>query len=164
MSNEILFFAAICLAPSVFVLYRILSPTDKTKTMIGCGIIAVTIPVLAMIDVVQGRLVYPVYHIALSPDVLKLVLSIYYGGMHAASLLLGLAILVLSFVLRRSIFGKPAAYFGFVAGVFAFIGAYPWLVGPVLDFVSQCLFASWLATIGIRIIVKTGPQATKELH
>jgi hypothetical protein len=42
-------------------LYHSLIDVDRTKAAAGCGIIAATIPVVAVMLIVHGRLVYPIY-------------------------------------------------------------------------------------------------------
>ncbi len=50
------------------------------------------IPVIAMLHVVHGRLVYPVYGIRVSsPAVAENIVAVFYGGMHAVGLTLGIA-------------------------------------------------------------------------
>jgi hypothetical protein len=75
--NEILFFATICLIPSSIVLYKLLKNQTTISSLLGLGLMVMVIPVLAMLIIVEGRLVYPVYEISLSFDVLKLVLRNY---------------------------------------------------------------------------------------
>ena len=81
MADELFFFATLLLIPSIAALYRILVKVDKIKTVIGCGLLAVIIPINILLDIILGRLVYPVYNIEFSPDIYKLIISIYYGGM-----------------------------------------------------------------------------------
>ncbi|MGO8694725.1 MAG: hypothetical protein ACLQMF_13770 [Rectinemataceae bacterium] len=155
ISNELFFFAVMFLVPSFFALYRILSVGEPIGTLIGCGIIAVTVPVLAVIGVVQGRLVYPVYGLTLSPDSLMLVFSIYAGGMHAAYILIGIALIALSFAtIRSTSWGKAVSVLGFTAGILLLLAAYPWLIGSALELFPRILFSSWLASTGIVILRK----------
>ncbi|MCL6605298.1 MAG: hypothetical protein K6T94_20750 [Paenibacillus sp.] len=152
MVDELLFFATLLLIPSIVALYRILVKVDKIKTWLGCGLVAVIIPIHLFLVIILGRLVYPVYDIELSPDIYKLVLSLYYGGMHAVSLILGVATILLCFVIRRSSIGKSVAYFGFVVGTLDLIGAYPWLIGTAMVFVSQLFFPAWFVILGVKIL------------
>lgn len=152
MADELSFFAAICLIPSTVALYRILVKVDKIKALLGCALLTVIIPIYLFLDIIWGRLVYPVYGIQLSPDIYKLVLSIYYGGMHTAATILSMATIILCLVIRRSVIGRPAAMFGFVAGILDFIDAYPWLIGTVMVFVSQLFFSAWFVILGMRML------------
>jgi hypothetical protein len=68
----------------------------------------VAIPVLMVLLVVHGRLVYPVYCIRVgTPDLAAFVVAIFYGGLHAISLLMGIATFVLSLAMRGGAYGKP---------------------------------------------------------
>lgn len=156
MADEIFFFATLFLIPSIAALYRILVKVNKIKTLIGCGLLVVIIPINILLDSILGRLVYPVYNIQLSPDIYKLILSIYYGGMHSVAIILSVATIILCFVIRRSVIGKPAANFGFLVGILDFISAYPWLIGTVMVFVSQLFFSAWFVILGIRMLDGSG--------
>ncbi|WP_025693254.1 hypothetical protein [Paenibacillus zanthoxyli] len=152
MADELLFFASLLLIPSIAALYKILVKAAKIKALLGCGLLAVTIPINLILDIILGRLVYPVYHIELSPDIYKLVVSLYYGGMHLVNLIFCAASISLCFAIRKSAIGKFVAYLGFTAGILDFIGAYPWLIGAVMSFVTQLFFSAWLVILGIRIL------------
>jgi hypothetical protein len=152
MADELLVFAALLLIPAVVAIYRVLAKTDLIKALLGCGLLALNVPVYMILVVVLGRLVYPVYDIELSPESYRLVLSLYYGGLHLAFLIFGLAIILLSFAIRKSPIGKPAAYLGFLTGVLAFAGAYPWLMGNGAVLAIQLVFTAWLMLVGIRLL------------
>lgn len=150
--NEVLFFAGLFLVPAVIALYDSLASTDRTKAALGCGIIAVVIPIIAVLDIVHGRLVYPVYNIHVtSPAIAELVVAVYYGGLHAIGILFGIATIVLSLAMMRGVYGRNIAYLGFAAGVFDIIGAYPETIGPIPVLVSQILFASWFIAVGSKL-------------
>lgn len=152
MADELLFFATLLLIPSIVALYRILVKADRIKALFGCGLLAVIIPVNLVLDIILGRLVYPVYNIELSPDIYKLVLSLYYGGMHLVAIIFSAGTIILCFAIRRSGIGKTAACLGFAVGVLDLIGAYPWLIGPAMVFVTQLLFCAWFVILGIRML------------
>lgn len=152
LQSEILFFAAGFLVPAVGALYHSLATVDKTKALIACGLMAVSIPVLMVLLIVHGRLVYPVYGLRVStPELAALVVALFYGGLHAIYLLMGIATFVVSLALRRGGHGRPLVYFGFATTVADVIGAYPGAIGPVLTLLSQMLFAAWFLAIGIHV-------------
>lgn len=155
MADELFFFATLFLIPAIVALYRILVKVDKIKALLGCGLLAVSIPINLVLVIILGRLVYPVYGIELSPDIYKLVLSLYHGGMHSVAIILSVATILLCLVIRRSVIGKPAAIFGFAAGILDLIGAYPWLLGTAMIFVSQLFFSAWFVILGIRMLGKS---------
>ncbi len=153
MSNGFFFFATIALIPAIYVLFKIVNESDKIKAILGCGIFAVVISVFTCLVIIQGRLVFPVYDIALSADIQKLVLSIYHGGMHVAFELIGIATIILSFGIKNTNIGKPMMYLGFITGIFDFLNANPWIFGSTIVFISEFLFALWFVGIGVRIIM-----------
>jgi hypothetical protein len=63
-----------------------------------------------------------------------------------------MATTILCLVIRKSVLGKSAAYFGFVVGVLDLIGAYPWLIGTVMVLVTQLAFAAWFIFLGMRML------------
>jgi hypothetical protein len=152
IANEVLFFAAVSLVPAVFALYHSLAGTERAKATTGCGIIAMVIPVLAVLGIVHGRLVYPVYGLrAGTPAAAEFAAAIFYGGLHAVSILLGIATFVLSLAMKRGPYGKRVAYFGFATSAFDIIGAYPYAIGPILTLVRQVFFAAWFVAVGSRL-------------
>jgi hypothetical protein len=152
LESEILFFATVCLIPAVIALYGSLAGVDRAKAATGCGIMAVVIPVLAVLLIVHGRLVYPIYGIRVStPDLAAFVVAIFYGGLHATSLLLGIATIVLSLAMARGVYGKPIAYLGLATGVLDIIGAYPYVIGPIPTLLCQGFFAAWFFAVGSRL-------------
>jgi hypothetical protein len=158
ITNEVLFFAAGFLVPAVIALYLSLAQIDRTRAAAGCGLIAAVIPIIAVLDIVHGRLVYPVYGLRVdTPAVAEFVLAVYYGGLHAIGLLFGIATIVLSLAMRQGVFGRNIAFLGFAAGVFDFLGAYPETIGPILILVSQVLFAAWLLAVGSKLYGVRGP-------
>ncbi len=153
MADEVLLFAALFLIPAIFSLYQFLVLTDKVKAIMVCGLLASSIPIFIFLDIILGRLVYPVYNLELSADIYKLVLSIYYGGMHLVAIVFSIATLLLSFAIRKSEHGKAIAYFGFVVAVADLISAFPWITGSAIAFACQLLFSAWFVLLGVRIIV-----------
>jgi hypothetical protein len=116
--SEFLFFATVLLVPGTVALYQSLVDVDRTKAGMGCGIIAATIPVMAVILIVHGRLVYPIYGMRITtPDAAALVVMLFYGGLHAIYLLLAVATVVLSLAMKRGAYAKWIAYFGFATAV-----------------------------------------------
>src|SRR5262245_58815234 len=105
IGNEILFFAAGFLVPAVIALYWSLAPVDRTTAAVGSGVLAALIPTIFVLDIVQGRLVYPVYGIRVdTPALAEFVVAVYYGGLHALGLLFGLGTIILSLAMWRGVF------------------------------------------------------------
>ncbi|MGK3966551.1 hypothetical protein WMF38_20480 [Sorangium sp. So ce118] len=149
IANEALFFAAMLMIPAVIALYSSLAGAHKAAVGTACGLMAVVPPVLAVLCIVHGRLVYPVYGIRIStPDVAALVVALYYGGLHATGILLGAATLVLSLVMRRGVYGRWIPYLGIATSAADLVGAYPYIIGPVPTLFCHVLFTAWFVAVG----------------
>ncbi|XXX78396.1 hypothetical protein WMF30_06455 [Sorangium sp. So ce134] len=149
IANEALFFAAVLLVPAVIALYSSLAGTDKAMAGTACGLMAVAAPVIAVLSIVHGRLVYPVYGIRIgTPDVAALVIAVFYGGLHATGILLGAATLVLSLTMRRGVYASWVAYLGIATSVADVVGAYPSIIGPVPALFCHVLFSAWFVAVG----------------
>jgi hypothetical protein len=160
MTNEILFFAVVLLIPGVIGLYSSLARYDRRSAGFGCGIVAGIIPVMMALTIIHGRLSFPVYSVDLKdPAVMQLVISIYYGGQHAVSLLFCLATVLLALAMRNSPYGKTIIYLGFTTAIADLVGAYPWLIGPVLTTATEVLFAGWFIAVGITLATSAFHQA-----
>jgi len=159
-ANEALFVAGILLIPAVVALYVRLAAVDRTKAALGCGILAAAIPVLLMLDVIHGRLIYPVYGLRVAtPAEAELVVGLFYGGLHAVLIMMAAATIALSLALRRVAHGRGIASLGFLTGLFDVIGSYPWAIGPALMVASQALFTAWFLAVGW-MLYRTAPRPT----
>lgn len=162
--NELLIVAAVLLIPALLALYRSLDGSDTPWVGFGCGLFAVALPVILVLAIVHGRLTYSVYGINLNnPSTLALVVSLYYGGAHVVSLLLGGALIILGLVLRRGIYGRAVGVLGVTAGVFQIVGAYPWLIGPILEWIAQLPIAAWLILTGSKLM-RLQPGTPTPMH
>jgi hypothetical protein len=158
--SEFLFFATVLLIPGTIALYQSLVAGDGTKAAIGCGIVAATIPVMVVMLIVHGRLVYPIYGMRIdTPEAAALVVMVFYGGLHAIYLLLAVATIVLSLATKRCGYAKWIAYFGFATAALDIIGSYPWAIGPVLTLVCQLSFAAWFVAVGSQLVRMRGSAA-----
>jgi hypothetical protein len=150
--NELLFFATVLLVPGTIAVYQSLVDVDRTKAATGCGIIAATIPVMAVMLVVHGRLVYPIYGMRIeSPEAAALVIMIFYGGVHAIYLLLAVATVVLSLAMKRGVYAKWVAYAGFAVAALDVVGSYPWAIGRALTLVCELCFGGWFVAVGLQL-------------
>ena len=163
--SELLFFEAALLVPGAIGLYHSLAETDKAKAAGGCGFLAIAISVMAFAAVVHGRLVYPVYGIRVdTPDIAAFAVALYYGGLHAISLLLGFAIVLLGLAMRRGVYGRRIAYVGFVTGAAAIVGGYPYAIGPSMTLACDAVVAVWFVVAGATLyrLGQSGPAGTVE--
>lgn len=150
--NESLFFAVLLLVPALIALYRSFPPARKTMAGTACGIIAVAIPILSFLDIVQARLVYPIFGMSVNtPEVAELTVALFYGGLHAVNIIMGIATIILSLSMRQGIFGRPIVFLGLATGVADIAGAYPSLIGPALTLVRGVFFSAWFAAVGWRL-------------
>ena len=150
--SEFLFFATVLLVPGTIALYESLVDVDKTKAATGCGIIAATIPVMAVMLIVHARLVYPIFGMRVdTPEAAALVVMVFSGGLHAVYLLLAVATIVLSLAMKRGAYAKWIAYFGFATAGLDIIGSYPWAIGPVLTLVCELSFGGWFVAVGAQL-------------
>ena len=159
--SEVLFFASMSLVPAVIALYLALASVERILAATGCGIVAVVVPILGVLLIVHGRLVYPVYGLHISdPAVAEFVVALFYGGLHAVGLLMAVATFVLSLAMRRGAFGAPIAVLGFATAAGDTVGAYPYLISPVVLFGCQILFAAWFVAVGWKLfgIHGQGPE------
>jgi hypothetical protein len=158
--SEVLFFATVLLVPGTVALYQSLVDVDRTKAAMGCGIIAATIPVMAVMLIIHGRLVYPIYGMRVdTPEAAAFVVMVFYGGLHAIYLLLAVATIVLSLAMKHGAYTKWIAYFGFAAAVLDAIGSYPWAIGPVLTLVCELSFGGWFVAVGSQLFSMRGSAA-----
>jgi len=152
--NEVLFFACIALVPAVAALYRSLADSPaKALVATGCGILAVVVPIIGVLLIIHGRLVYPVFGLRIrDPAVAEFAVAVFFGGIHAVDLLLAGATLVLSLAMRRSAFGTRTVALGFATTAGNIVASYPYLIGPIVLVACRLLFVAWLVVIGVKLL------------
>lgn len=161
LANELLIFATILLVPSFVVLGKLLGTRRKVSAFAGLSIVGLALPLLAMLVVVQGRLVYPVSGLDLSVDSLKLTFSLFYGGLHTVLLMFGAALLLLGFALRGTVFNKSMVPISYVTGLLQIAGAFPWLTPVALNVSVSLSLSLWMVLIGI-LMLRTKPQIEEQ--
>ena len=152
MAIELLFFAAMLLIPAVFALYRALGGVKHVMVVTGCGLLASMIPVLVMLDIVQGRFVFPVLGFSVdTPAIAAFALAVYYGGIHAVEIIFGVGTFLLGVAMIRGSFSKAVGYLGLAVGVLDVVSSYPEVIGPALVLACQVLFAAWFVAVGVTL-------------
>jgi hypothetical protein len=152
LAPEILFFAVVFMVPALIALYENLARTHRGHAALGVGSMAVTIAVFYGAIVVAGRLSYSTFGIRVhTPELAEFALALYYGGLHAAALLLAGATFVVSLAMRGGTFGPKIAYLGFATAACDLMLAYPDVIGPTLLFLSWIAFAVWFVAVGIAL-------------
>ena len=158
--SEFLFFATALLVPGTFALYQALVGVDGTKAATGCGIIAAAIPVMVVMLIIHGRLVYPIYGMRVdTPEAAALVVMVFYGGVHAVYLLLALGTIILSLAMKRGGYAKWVVYFGFATAALDVLGSYPWAIGPVLMLACELCLGGWFVAVGSQLVRVRGSAA-----
>ena len=146
---EVLFFALMCLIPAVPALYSCLQRFSPAYAALGCGTLAVAVPVLAMLDIVHGRFAFPVHGFLIdTATIAEFAAAVYYGGLHSVQLMLGFAIVMLTLAMWRSNVGTPVRWGGVVAAAAAVLNGYPWVIGPFVSLVLQAGVATWWTAVG----------------
>jgi hypothetical protein len=160
-ANELLIFATVLLVPSFVVLGRLLGTRRNVSAFAGLSVVALALPLLAVLVIVQGRLVYPVAGLDLSVDSLKLTFSLFYGGLHTVLLMFGAALLLLGFALRGTGFNKSIVPISYVAGLLQIAGAFPWLTPVALNVSVSLSLSLWMVLIGI-FMLRTKPEIEEQ--
>ncbi len=75
--------------------------------------------------------------------------------MHTVAIILCIATILLSLVIRKSVLGKPVAIVGFVTALLDLVGAFPWLTGSAVFFACQAVSVLWFVFVGVRMIVSS---------
>ena len=157
ISNELLFFAVVCLMPAVIVLYRQLESKRAFSALIGCTSMMMGLVILSTLVLVGGRLVYPVFGIALSADIIALLVSLFFGGLHSVLLLFGLALIVLASALGQSASGRWMQTATYGAGGLQILGSYPWLTPSWWNVTAATALVTWTFVVGV-VLVSTGSR------
>src|SRR5262249_13687841 len=130
--NEALFIAGMLLVPGVVALHASLANREGPMAAVGVGVLLVTLPVLFVTLVVQGRLVYEVYGLRVhDPSAAELTVALYAGGIHAVFLMLAIATLILSLAMSAT-YGRAIVGLGIATAALDIAAAYPWALGGPL--------------------------------
>jgi len=154
-----MFVAVVCLVPAVVVLYRLLESQHGFSALVGCTSLMLALTIMGTLVLIGGRLVYPVFRIALSADTIALMVSLLFGGLHSVLLLIGLALIVLAFAMRRSELGSWIMTATYCAGALQILGSYPWLTPSWWNATAATALAAWMLMFGIRLVVAASRQA-----
>ena len=162
MSDELLVIASVLMTPGLVGLYRSLRGAPRRGATAGSAILAATIPVLITVSVFGGRLVFPVYDIKITdPDTAKLTAALYFGGQHAALLILGVAIFALSLALQGIPKGRKVGLLGLVTAIATIAGSYPDVIGVRLTLLTAVLLGAWFVAVGAHLSRNIAPNAAR---
>jgi hypothetical protein len=148
MSDELLFFAVVCLTPGVVVLFGTTRFRRPVSSLLGCCSLLLAMTLLGVVVVVGGRLVYPVLGISLSNDAIALVVSLFFGGLHSVLLFIGVGLVAAGFALRQGNAWRWLPFAGFIAGAVQLLAAYPWLTPAWVNVSAAAALLAWMVTAG----------------
>lgn len=148
MSDELLFFAVVCLTPGVVALFRTTRFRRPVSSLLGCCSLLLAMTLLGVLVVVGGRMVYPVFGISLSNDGIALVVSLFFGGLHSVLLFIGVGLVAAGFALRQPNGWRWLPLASFSAGALQFLAAYPWLTPAWVNVAAAAALLTWTVTAG----------------
>ncbi|MEU2253422.1 hypothetical protein ABZ540_09620 [Nocardia xishanensis] len=147
-SDEILFFAVVALGAGAR--GSLADHRTRRSTRVDVGMVSLMVGLVSLLVVLLavGRLVYPAYGIALSADVVALLVSVTFGALHLA--LLAFAVTTVS--LTWFVVPGPAKWPATIAGITiaaAFVaGSFPWFTPTWWNLLVAVLLAGWGFLIG----------------
>ncbi|CAN5174093.1 hypothetical protein BH11ACT3_BH11ACT3_01870 [soil metagenome] len=139
-SGELLFIAVVCWGAGLIGLVGERRRRHSARSSVGLSALAVAVVALVVVLLALGRLVYPVYEIGLSAEVLALVVSTTYGAVYLAYLGFAVVAVALSWATSAGIVGRA---FGLVAAIVFTIGSFPWLTPTWWNSVVAALLGAW---------------------
>jgi len=151
MSNELLFFAIFAMLPASCALFILFKEQNMTKAVLGCGIILISVPIVSLLNIIHGRLVYPIFGVLPSEESVRYSISVFYGGMHAVNLMHAIALVILGSAMQDQRWGTRYLALSVIVAISEIAGAYPWIIGRLFDGITQVIYVFWLAIIGIKV-------------
>ncbi|SCL50959.1 hypothetical protein GA0070603_1101 [Micromonospora chersina] len=139
-SNELLFFAVICWGAGARGLFSAGLAGPSARIDVGGTALTVALVALVVVLLAVGRLVYPVFEIDLSTEVVALVVSSTFGALHLAFLGFAVAAVTLSWSTRAGLIGRAV---GIVAAAAFVVGSFPWLTPNWWNSLVPVLVAAW---------------------
>ncbi|TGL03365.1 hypothetical protein EHQ43_16460 [Leptospira bouyouniensis] len=153
IADEILIFATISLLPAIYTLTNVRLIIESKLSLFASGLFYLfIIPLFVLVDLLLGRLVYPVNVYPLTADTIVFILSFITGIMHMISIMLALAILLYGVSYRKNTLGSLILVTAILGFGFQMIASYPWLLTPGILLVCQLSFPIWLFLIGLYLI------------
>ncbi|MEV0646422.1 hypothetical protein AB0I28_14285 [Phytomonospora sp. NPDC050363] len=155
LSDELLFFAIVCWGAGARGLFGAQKVERSARINVGLTALAVALVALVVLLLVVGRLVYPVFGIHLSPEVLALLVSSTFGAVHLALLGFAVAAVALSWSTRSGLLGRIV---GIVAAVVFIVGSFPWLIPSWWNALVAVLLAAWGVFLGVIGVAQHGNE------
>ncbi|MEV4726784.1 hypothetical protein [Micromonospora humida] len=150
-SNELLFLAVISWGAGARGLFSTGRAGTSAWVDVGRTALTVTLGALVVVLLAVGRLVYPVFEIDLSAEVVALLVSSTFGALHVAFLGFAVAAVTLGWSTRAALAGRAV---GIVAAAAFVVGSFPWLTPSWWNSVVPVLIAAW--GVFLACVTRTG--------
>jgi len=137
------------MVPGIIGVYNDLKAYDKTKVSILCLLILSFIPVFVVIDMIEGRIVYPIDNLQHTNEINNLLFEIVNGGFHMIYLLFFVCssiFMVIDFKIRKKILTIVVSV---IIGFSNIIGSYPWILSTEVRIITEVLFSFWFIYLGV---------------
>ncbi|MFD1321862.1 hypothetical protein [Micromonospora sonneratiae] len=151
-SDELLFFAVICWGAGARGLFGARRAGPSVRINVGVTALTVALVSLVVLLLEVGRLVYPVFEIQLSAEVLALVVSSTFGALHLAFLGFAVAAVALSWSTRAGLIGRAV---GIVAAAAFIVGSFPWLAPNWWNSLVAVLVAAWGVFLALTTVTRS---------
>ncbi|SBT43494.1 hypothetical protein [Micromonospora auratinigra] len=145
-SDELLFFAVICWGAGARGLVGAREAGPSVRISVGGTALAVALVALVVVLLAVGRLVYPVFGIHLSAEVVALVVSATFGALHLALLGFAVAAVALGWSTRAGLTGRAV---GIIAAAAFVLGSFPWLTPHWWNSAVAVLVAGWATFLAL---------------
>lgn len=159
-NNGIFTLATILFIPALLALYLALKEVDKTGMLIASGLSALAITLfLGAIIVNYSLIILSREYGAATTDAQRaayvaaadLVRGAAGAGFALSVLIFSVAVLIVSRVMLKGIFGKGIAYLGIITGIVGLVGGIPVPVLSIIGLVSVLFFAAWFLAVGNKL-------------
>ncbi|KKJ94092.1 hypothetical protein LQ51_28490 [Micromonospora sp. HK10] len=153
-SDELLFFAVICWGAGARGLLGARQAGPSVRINVGGTALTIALAALFVVLLAVGRLVYPVFEIQSSAEVVALVVSSTFGALHLAFLGFAVAAIALNWSTRAGLIGRVV---GIVAAAAFLVGSFPWLAPNWWNSLVAVLVAAW----GVFLALASGTGTEK---
>lgn len=151
-SDELLFFAVICWGAGARGLFGARKTEPSVRINVGVTALTTALVALVVLLLEVGRLVYPVFEIQLSAEVLALVVSSTFGALHLAFLGFAVAAVALSWSTRAGLIGRVVGIFAAAAFI---VGSFPWLTPNWWNSWVAVSVAAWGVFLALATVTRT---------
>ncbi|GAB3159710.1 hypothetical protein GCM10027161_66880 [Microbispora hainanensis] len=151
-SDELLFLAVICWGAGARGIFGPRKVEPSARINVGVTALVAALVALVVLLLAVGRLVYSVFEIQLSAEVLALVVSWTFGALHLAFLGFAVAAVALSWSTRAGLIGRAVGIFAAAAFI---VGSFPWLTPNWWNSAAAILVAAWGVLLALSTVTRT---------